>query len=98
MELTTAGPPAQIELTPIARPQGLQADGEDAALIGVDAKGQRCPTGDARVDFAVPGPGVWRGGFNSGKIDSTNNLYLSSFGTGAPPPRDGSLLRRQISP
>jgi beta-galactosidase len=44
----------------------------------VDAKGQRCPTDDARVDFAVTGPAVWRGGYNSGKIDSTNNLYLNT--------------------
>jgi len=80
-ELTTAGPPARIKLTPIAGPRGLQADGEDVALIDVevvDAKGQRCPTDDARVDFAVTGPAVWRGGYNSGKIDSTNNLYLNT--------------------
>jgi beta-galactosidase len=80
-ELTTAGPPAQIKLTPILGPRGLEADGEDVALIDVevvDAKGQRCPTDDARVDFAVTGPAVWRGGYNSGKIDSTNNLYLNT--------------------
>jgi len=80
-ELTTAGPPARIKLTPIVGPRGLQADGEDVALIDVevvDAKGQRCPTDDARVDFAVAGPAVWRGGYNSGKIDSTNNLYLNT--------------------
>ena len=80
-ELTTAGPPAQIRLTPITAPQGLQADGQDVALIDVevvDAKGQRVPTDDARVDFTFDGPGVWRGGYNSGKIDSTNNLYLNT--------------------
>jgi beta-galactosidase len=80
-ELTTAGPPAQIKLTSIAGPQGLQADGQDVALIDVevvDAKGQRCPTDDARVDFKVEGPANWRGGYNSGKIDSTNNLYLNT--------------------
>ena len=81
MELTTAGPPAQIKLTPITGPRGLEADGQDAALIDVevvDAKGQRCPTDDARVDFTIEGPGVWRGGYNSGKVDSTNNLYLNT--------------------
>jgi beta-galactosidase len=81
MELTTAGAPAQIRLTPIVGPQGLQADGQDAALIDVevlDAKGQRCPTDDDKVDFAITGPGVWRGGYNSGKVDSTNNLYLNT--------------------
>ena len=80
-ELTTAGAPARIKLTPIVGPRGLQADGEDVALIDVevvDAKGQRCPIDDARVDFAVAGPAVWRGGYNSGKIESTNNLYLNT--------------------
>jgi beta-galactosidase len=80
-ELTTAGPPAQIKLTPIVGPDGLQADGQDAALIDVevlDAKGQRCPTDDDKVDFTITGPGIWRGGYNSGKIDSTNNLYLNT--------------------
>jgi len=80
-ELTTAGPPAQIRLTPITGPQGLAADGQDVALIDVevvDAKGQRVPTDDARVDFTFNGPGAWRGGYNSGKIDSTNNPYLNT--------------------
>ncbi|MGA3016294.1 MAG: hypothetical protein ABSF62_04180 [Bryobacteraceae bacterium] len=36
------------------------------------------PTDDDRVDFAVAGPGIWRGGYDSGKIDSTNNLYLNT--------------------
>jgi beta-galactosidase len=31
-----------------------------------------------RVDFAITGPGIWQGGYNSGKIDSTNNLYLNT--------------------
>ncbi|HWB86658.1 MAG TPA: DUF4982 domain-containing protein [Bryobacteraceae bacterium] len=80
-ELTTAGPPASIRLTPRVGPLGLQADGQDVALIDfevVDAKGERVPTDDARVDFAISGPGIWRGGYNSGKIDSTNNLYLNT--------------------
>jgi len=80
-ELTTAGPPAQIRLTPITGPLGLQADGQDAALIDVevvDARGQRCPTDDDRIDFAIAGPAIWRGGYNSGKVDSTNNLYLNT--------------------
>jgi hypothetical protein len=37
----------------------LQADGQDAALIDVevvDAKGQRCPTDDDKVDFTMPDP------------------------------------------
>jgi beta-galactosidase len=80
-ELVTAGAPVAIKLTPILGPRGLQADGEDIALIDfevVDAKGQRCPTDDARVDFTCTGPGIWRGGYNSGKLDSTNNTYLNT--------------------
>jgi beta-galactosidase len=80
-ELTTAGPPAQIKLTSILGPLGLQADGQDVLLIDVevvDAKGQRCPTDDAKVEFTCTGPGIWRGGYNSGKLDSTNNLYLNT--------------------
>jgi beta-galactosidase len=80
-ELVTAGPPAQIKLTPITGPKGLRADGADVALIDVevlDAKGERVPTDDARIDFKCDGPGVWRGGYNSGKTDSTNNLYLNT--------------------
>jgi beta-galactosidase len=80
-ELTTAGPPARIKLTPTLGPQGLQADGQDVLLLDVevvDAKGQRVPTDDARVDFTVTGPAIWRGGYNSGKTESTNNLYLNT--------------------
>ena len=81
MELTTAGPAAAIRLTPILGPGGLQANGEDVALVDfevIDAKGQRCPTDYARVDFTCSGPGIWRGGYNSGIVDSTNNLYLNT--------------------
>ena len=59
----------------------MQADGEDVALIDVevlDAKGNRVPTDDARIDFKCEGPALWRGGYNSGKTDSTNNLYLNT--------------------
>lgn len=27
------------------------------------------------LDFAVTGPVFWRGGFNAGKLNTTNNLY-----------------------
>jgi beta-galactosidase len=80
-ELTTAGQPAAIKLTSTIGPQGFQADGQDVAFIDfevVDAKGERCPTDIARVDFTISGPGIWRGGYNSGKIDSTNNLFLNT--------------------
>jgi beta-galactosidase len=66
----------------------MRADGDDIALIDfevVDAKGERCPTDDARVDFTMdatstagPSPAIWRGGYNSGKTNTTNNLYLNT--------------------
>jgi beta-galactosidase len=89
-ELTTAGPPVAIKLTLHTAPGGMRADGEDIALIDVevvDAKGERCPTDDARIDFAwssvgrtvsAMGPAIWRGGYNSGRLNSTNNLYLNT--------------------
>jgi len=42
----------------------------------VDAKGNRVPTFQQRVDFQTDGPGVWRGGYNSGKVDSINHAFL----------------------
>ena len=89
-ELKTAGAPAAIKLTVYTAPGGLRADGEDIALIDfevVDANGERCPTDDARVDFtwtstgravSATGPAIWRGGYNSGRTNSTNNLYLNT--------------------
>ncbi len=77
--LNTAGAPAAIKLTPITGPGGFLADGADVALFDVevvDAHGERCPTDEARVDFEVKGPGIWRGGYNSGIVGSNNNLYL----------------------
>ncbi len=75
-QIETAGAPTRLKLTAHTGPKGLQADGSDVALIDVevvDAQGRRCPTDEARVDFAVDGPLVWRGGYNSGKPGSTNN-------------------------
>ena len=80
-ELQTAGEPIAIRLTLHTGPQGLQADGSDVALIDfevVDAKGRRCPTDEARVDFVVSGSIIWRGGFNAGKLNTTNNRYLDT--------------------
>ena len=80
-EIQTAGPATRLKLTPITGPNGLQADGADIALFDVetvDAQGRRCPTDEARVDFKLDGPAVWRGGDNSGLPGSTNNLYLST--------------------
>ncbi len=80
-EIQTAGEPKAIKLTLRTGPQGLQADGSDVALIDfevVDAQGLRCPTDEARVDFAVTGPVIWRGGLNAAKLNTTNNLYLDT--------------------
>ena len=75
----TAGPSVALRLTSITGPGGLKADGSDVALIdveAVDAKGERCPTFQQRVDFICAGPAIWRGGYNSGKTNSINNTYL----------------------
>lgn len=80
-EIETAGEPKQIKLTPHVSPGGLWADGSDVAFFDVevvDANGRRCPTDEGRVDFKLDGPAIWRGGYNSGKIDSVNNLWLDT--------------------
>ena len=80
-EIETAGDAKSIKLTPHTGPDGLQANGSDVVFYDVevvDAKGERCPTDEARVDFKVDGPAIWRGGYNSGKPNSVNNLYLET--------------------
>lgn len=75
----TAGAPVALKLTSLTAPGGLRADGSDIALIdveAVDAQGNRCPTVQQRVDFTTAGPALWRGGYDSGKINSINNPYL----------------------
>jgi beta-galactosidase len=80
-ELETAGEAKQLKLTPHVSPAGLLADGSDVAFFDVevtDALGRRCPTDEARVDFKLEGPARWRGGYNSGKANSINNLWLDT--------------------
>jgi beta-galactosidase len=80
-KINTAGEPKRLKLTVHAGPKGLQADGADVAFLDVevvDAHGQRCPADEARVDFELKGPAVWRGGYNSGIPESTNNKYLNT--------------------
>jgi len=75
----TVGAPVALRMTPIVGPGGLRADGSDVALFdveAVDARGERCPTFQQRVDFACEGPAIWRGGWNSGKVDSINHPYV----------------------
>jgi beta-galactosidase len=77
----TAGEPAALRLTPITGPNGWLADGSDVVLIDfevVDVLGRRCPLDQSKVNFSVSGPGIWRGGYNSGKPNSTNNLFLET--------------------
>jgi len=78
--LRTAGPAVALRMTSITNPNGgLRADGSDILLIdveAVDAKGERCPTFQQRVDFETKGEGIWRGGYNSGKTNSINNTFL----------------------
>jgi beta-galactosidase len=79
--LQTAGPAVALRLNSIVNPiGGLRADGSDVALIdveAVDAKGERCPTFQQRVDLEIRGEGIWRGGHNSGKTNSISNTFLN---------------------
>lgn len=78
-EIKTAGPAAAIKLTPTVGPGGLKADGSDVAMFDVevlDASGNRRPDDEARIDFTTTGPGLWRGGVNACRVNSTNNTYL----------------------
>ena len=75
-EKSTAGDPAALKLTPILGPSGkFFADGSDVVMFDVemvDAKGNRCPTFEDRVDFTCSGEGIFLGGYNSGIRYSTN--------------------------
>jgi beta-galactosidase len=75
----SVGSAVALRLTPMTGGGGLLADGSDVALIdieAVDARGQRCPTFQQRVEFALEGPGIWRGGYNSGRTNSVNHAFL----------------------
>lgn len=75
----TVGPAIGLRISPITSPSGPRADGSDIVLFdveAVDARGDRNPTAEARVDFSLSGPAVWRGGYNSGRVDSINSTYL----------------------
>ncbi|MFV0337403.1 MAG: DUF4982 domain-containing protein [Chthoniobacterales bacterium] len=80
-ELKTAGPAKAIKLTPHIGPEGLLANGGDIAFFDVevvDAEGNRCSTDQARIDFEISGPAIWRGGVNEFKPDSINHKYLDT--------------------
>lgn len=79
MSKSTTGPEVALRLTPMTSEAGLTANGSDVVLFDVEAvddKGNRVPTWNERVDFEMTGPGIWRGGYNSGKINTINHTYL----------------------
>ena len=79
MSKSTTGPAVALRLTPITSQAGLMANGSDVVLFDVEAideKGNRVPTWNERVDFTMTGPGIWRGGYNSGKVKTINHPYL----------------------
>jgi beta-galactosidase len=79
--IKTAGPPQRVALTVFTAPDGLRADGSDVTFIDfeiVDANGERCPTAEKRVDFKITGPAVWRGGYDSGIVDSVDKRHLDA--------------------
>ncbi len=77
--LHTAGAAAALRMNIRTGPTGFLADGADVALIdveAVDARGNRCPTFQENVQFGLKGPGIWRGGYNSGRTNSIANCSL----------------------
>jgi beta-galactosidase len=79
-ERRTTGAPVALRMTPLLGPQGFQASGSDVALLdveAVDARGDRVPTFEGRVDFELEGPAIWRGGYNSGLAASINQRRLN---------------------
>lgn len=76
----TSGKAVSLRITPITGSKGWQADGSDIVLLdveAVDAQGRRCPLNTDKVYFTVEGPAIWRGGYNSGLANSTNNQFLN---------------------
>ena len=66
---STVGDPVAIRLKNIENPGGLKADGQDLALVeveAIDAAGNRCPTALNLIHFDMDGPASWRGGMAQG--------------------------------
>ncbi|HEX8632074.1 MAG TPA: RICIN domain-containing protein [Catenuloplanes sp.] len=77
----TTGTPVALKLTATTAPGGLRADGVDVFLVDVevvDAQGRRVPTDQARVDFAVTGPGSFLGGHNAGRPGSVFKSFIDT--------------------
>jgi beta-galactosidase len=80
-EIQTAGAATALKLTAYTAPAGLRADGADvfyADIEVVDSRGRRCPTDQARVDFAVTGPATLLGSYNSGIQYSVFKPYANT--------------------
>ena len=76
--IESAGPAAGIRLTPVTGPSGFFADGADIAFFDVavvDDKGRVCPCDSRRIDFTLEGPGVFLGGYNSGKFGKESVIH-----------------------
>ena len=71
-KIETTGEPASLRLTVHTGEKGLLADGSDLAYVDVevvDERGRVCPLCDNRIDFTFEGPGIFLGGYNSGKFN-----------------------------
>lgn len=70
--IETAGAPAALRLSAHTAPGGWRADGSDLCYVDMevtDAQGRVCPLADLRVDFALAGPALFLGGYNSGRFN-----------------------------
>ncbi len=77
-KIETVGEAAAIRLKPVTGPDGLRADGSDVMFFDVeivDAQGRVCPLNYDRIDFKISGPGVFLGGYNSGKFGKDSVIH-----------------------
>ncbi len=77
-KIKTVGEAAAIRLTPVTGPAGFRADGSDLMFFDVaivDDKGRVCPLAYDRIDFKLEGPGIFLGGYNSGKYGENSVIH-----------------------
>jgi beta-galactosidase len=80
-DVRTAGAPVALRVTVFTASGGLRADGADvfyADVEVIDAQGRRCPTDQARVDFALSGPATLLGSYNAGVQFSVFKPYANT--------------------
>jgi len=78
---TTAGNATSIKLNLIQGPDSLHADGADVVLVEVevlDAKGQRCPLANTKIDFEVKGPVEFLGEMGQDSKDQLKNVSVEA--------------------